>query len=54
MISSLYGCSAKRSSACSLDSSSRTNGWPAPAISRIRFSMPGRSSGVSGSERSKS
>ena len=41
MISRLYGWSAKRSSASARRSSSRTNGWSASTISRIRSSIFG-------------
>ena len=44
-ISRLYGWSAKRSSAPSRDSSSRTNGCAFATISRIRASIRSRSSG---------
>ena len=54
MISTLYGWSAKRSSASARETSSRTNGWSAATISRIRASIAGRSSDGSGSGSTKS
>ena len=43
MISHLYGWSAKISSAFAAGTSSRTNGWSALMISRMRASMASRS-----------
>ena len=54
MISRLYGWSMKRRSASSRSTSSRTKGWPAEAMSRIRSSTFIRSSGVSDRGSSKS